>query len=141
MNRLLQPGDVFRSDRLKALEGKTTRLPTGEPVVDSRNLSPLECGRVTCMWHEEAPGGWKRTTQVEVNTTVELPTARWVVLAARMDGGGTGHGPGDVYPDGWHVLAALSTDASVTLRFYQSGCFRGMVPPEKVELVERASAK
>ena len=59
--------------------------------------------------------------------------ARFVVEATEMTGGGTGHGPGDVYPDGWHVTArrlrddgAYDPDGEV-IRFYQTGCFNCMV--------------
>lgn len=53
----------------------------------------------------------------------------YVVEHARMEGGGTGHGPGDVYPDGWHVRARKLADdgcydpLGVMISFFQSGCF------------------
>jgi hypothetical protein len=52
---------------------------------------------------------------------------RYVVLDARLAGGGTGHGPNDVYPDGWQVKARLLKDdgtydpAGATISFYQTG--------------------
>lgn len=57
----------------------------------------------------------------------------YVVENAELAGGGTGHGPGDVYPDGWQViarrllhqkLAKLTYDeAEPSIQFYQSGAF------------------
>jgi hypothetical protein len=54
---------------------------------------------------------------------------RYVVEHARSEGGGTGHGPHDIYPDGWHIRARkLNVDGSynatgVEIEFYQSGAF------------------
>ena len=53
---------------------------------------------------------------------------RYAVYKISHDGGGTGHGPGDVYPDGHHVFAERLDDASVKVDFYQSGCFTAMLP-------------
>lgn len=65
--------------------------------------------------------------------------AQFVVENAQMQGGGTGHGPGDVFPDGWYVQARkLDETGSYNpngelVQFYQSGCFTGLIP--EVELV------
>ena len=32
-----------------------------------------------------------------------LPCGRYVVVKTAFEGGGTGHGPDDAYPDGHHV--------------------------------------
>jgi len=53
----------------------------------------------------------------------------FVVEKTAFEGGGTGHGPHDIYPDGWHVTARqLNSDGTYnsgnkTIEFYQSGCF------------------
>lgn len=68
-------------------------------------------------------------------------TAKFVVEAANMQGGGTGHGPCDVYPDGWHVRARrLNKDGSYdpkgeVICFYMSGCFTCMIEPKDVQIV------
>ena len=65
--------------------------------------------------------------------------ANFVVEKTAMTGGGTGHGPNDVYPNGWHIVARrLSKDNSYNplgelITFYQSGCFTCMV--EEVNVV------
>ena len=65
--------------------------------------------------------------------------ALFVVEKAQMQGGGTGHGPHDVFPDGWYVEARrLHDDCSYNsqgevIRFYQSGCFTCFIP--EVEIV------
>lgn len=54
---------------------------------------------------------------------------RYVVEHARSQGGGTAHGPHDIYPDGWHIRARkLNDDGSynplgIEIEFYQSGAF------------------
>ena len=64
--------------------------------------------------------------------------AEYVVIRAVMEGGGTGHGPHDVYPDGWHIHARrLDSDGKYNpegeeIRFYQSGAFTCMVPEVEV---------
>ena len=70
-------------------------------------------------------------------------TGEWVVERTAMTGGGTGHGPHDIYPDGWHVTARRLTatgaydPTGVTTKFYQSGCFTNMVMPHEVVVVRR----
>lgn len=56
---------------------------------------------------------------------------RYVVYKTSHDGGGTGHGPNDVYPSGHHVFAERLDDPSVKVDFYQSGCFTAMLPDLK----------
>ena len=52
---------------------------------------------------------------------------RYVVYKTAKDGGGTGHGPNDVYPSGHHVWCEKVDDAAVKVDFYQSGCFTAMI--------------
>jgi hypothetical protein len=61
---------------------------------------------------------------------------RYVVYKTAMDGGGTGHGQHDVYPNGHHVFAERLDDPSVRVDFYQSGCFTAMLP--KLKAVAKA---
>ena len=52
---------------------------------------------------------------------------RFVVYKTAFDGGGTAHGPGDVYPNGHHVFCE-HMDTGERVDFYQSGCFTVMHP-------------
>lgn len=63
---------------------------------------------------------------------------RYVVYKTTYDGGGTGHGPHDVFPDGHHVHCLLLADQSVRTNFYQTGCFNGML--RDVPAVGRATS-
>jgi hypothetical protein len=52
----------------------------------------------------------------------------YVVVSTALTGGGTGHGPHDVYPDGWYVTAKKLKGEKYDskgkeISFYQSGCF------------------
>lgn len=55
----------------------------------------------------------------------------YVVETAFSGGGGTGHGPHDVYPDGWYVKARKLKNKKYdpngpVISFYQSGSFTAM---------------
>ena len=55
----------------------------------------------------------------------------YLAVKCTKGGGGTGHGSGDVYPDGWHVVAYKMDGNnpvwSEEVSFYQSGCFTAMI--------------
>ena len=76
------------------------------------NKNKLEIGRyqseVTHAWTERKEGGWSRPRSEILDVDAHDPsraTAPFVVTKTEMSGGGTAHGPGDVYPDGWGVTA------------------------------------
>lgn len=46
-------------------------------------------------------------------TDYENVLGEYVVYKTAKEGGGTGHGPHDVYPDGWHVFARAVTKSSM----------------------------
>jgi len=84
----------------------------------------------------------KYTKEAQVGEVIiidEKKALEYVVIRAELEGGGTGHGPQDIFPDGWHVEARkLNPDGSYnpkakTVDFYQSGCFTNM--KEKVKVV------
>jgi hypothetical protein len=61
-----------------------------------------------------------------------LNEGEFVVIKTTFDGGGTGHGAHDVYPDGHHVFCKALKDGEydengIEVSFYQSGCFRCMI--------------
>lgn len=65
---------------------------------------------------------------------------RYVVIKTTLDGGGTGMGPNDIYPDGHHVWCKkMLKDGQLgeEVDFYQSGSFTAMIeeikPVGKVE--------
>ncbi len=53
---------------------------------------------------------------------------KYVVDNAGYYGGGTGHGPHDVYPDGWYITGILLSDQTKKVYFWQTGCFNKMLP-------------
>lgn len=73
--------------------------------------------------------------------TIGKGTKQFLVTETKMTGGGTGHGLHDVYPDG-HQVTCVALDPKgkwnpkgTRKSFYQTGCFHGMIEPEKIELV------
>ena len=65
----------------------------------------------------------------------------YVVTKTSFSGGGTGHGPHDIYPDGHHVIAKQLDDNrdydenGLEINFYQSGCFTAMIYAKDIEKV------
>lgn len=58
----------------------------------------------------------------------KLGDGEWRVTATAMTGGGTGHGPHDIYPDGHQLTLMRDRDGEIDWseepkEFYQSGCF------------------
>ena len=51
---------------------------------------------------------------------------KYIVVKTAFEGGGTGHGPGDIFPDGHHVFCEMA-GGDHKVDFYQSGCFTAMI--------------
>jgi hypothetical protein len=84
-------------------------------------------------------GCWELTKHnVTVMDEFLYLSGEYIVTKAVMDGGGTGNGPGDIYPDGWHVFCQKEDDPSIKIDFYQSGCFTAMI--EDIKPIGRAVA-
>ncbi|MEN6549982.1 MAG: hypothetical protein ABFE07_28395 [Armatimonadia bacterium] len=83
--------------------------------------------------YQNTPRSRKLThTEAVVGEPHGPPPGLYVVTRTGMEGGGTGMGPHDVFPDGWHVDCEKFDDPSVELDFYQSGCFTAMIKNVKV---------
>lgn len=145
--RFLAVGDVFVCPALA--KDTTYQLDyddDGTPSIDRRHLERGGSRQVTATWEEEKEGGWSRQCSETFDLRANEPalgTCEWVVLHTEMSGGGTGHGPHDVYPDGHRVKARrLRPDGTYDpdgqeIGFYQSGCFIGMVEPDKVTITRQ----
>jgi TnpA family transposase len=74
-------------------------------------------------------------------------TAKFVVEEAKLQGGGTAHGPGDIYPNGWYVRARrLNKDKSYNPKgevicFYMSGCFTCIVELKDLQVIGKMRMK
>ena len=75
---------------------------------------------------------------------------RYVVVKTTFSGGGTGHGPHDVFPDGHHVyceklippdLPSYEHHEHWKLDFYQTGCFTAMIEEDEIEVVGHAERR
>lgn len=72
--------------------------------------------------------------QLQTRSDRSRDGANFVVVRTAMTGGGTGHGPGDIYPDGYEVtVKRLVGDGTYDpngeeLVFFQTGCFNCMIP-------------
>jgi len=105
-DELLKEGDLIR-----IVEGHKVRAQVPEKLVynnrkDSDSLT----------WHG-----------VVVGEQFKDIAGEYIVDKTALEGGGTGHGRHDVYPDGHHVYCFKVDDPSERIDFYQSGCFNTLV--------------
>lgn len=141
MKYVLQPGQKFRCARFgdqtqyKKVVHRT-HWEEGVLVRDERDLTIDMCSGTN--WTErKVEDGWKmeRDRYMDLRpSATDLGTRTWEVMLTSLSGGGTGHGPGDVYPNGHRVIAR--SDDGTTISFYQSGCFTSVVDPAEFELLE-----
>ncbi len=82
--------------------------------------SPFGCRKV--LIHRDVVVGNKCDG---INT--DFLKGEYVVTKTVVEGGGCGHGPYDIYPDGHHVFCTKIDDPSISIDFYQSGCFTAMI--------------
>jgi hypothetical protein len=94
---LLQPGDVIR-----LAEGHCSVY---ENLPQSRKL----CEHEYTLGKSDRLGG------------------EYIVTATAFEGGGTAHGPGDVFPDGHHVQCQRVDNPKICVNFYQTGSFTAMI--------------
>jgi hypothetical protein len=143
-NRLPVVGDVIVSQKfafgcyaseekdIVEVDGKTRSCPVTFPISeDERVAAAAKSGKIP-----------PKARTVELGAyDPSRARAKFVVEAANMQGGGTGHGPGDVYPDGWHVRARrLNGNGTYDrngemIEFYMTGCFIGLIKAEEVEII------
>jgi len=60
---------------------------------------------------------------ITIDDEFDYLCGEYVVYKTTFDGGGTGHGPHDIYPNGHHVWCEKLDDSKRKINFYQSGCF------------------
>lgn len=136
MKNVLYPGQEFRLLPVSEY-GKAPALPNvvhpTEFLDGILSIVPQSL-RTASSYEDVVSQGGGKTPGARLSTRFkgDLASMRWRVEKVAQSGGGTGMGPHDVYPDGHHVVA---TCGGITLTFYQSGCFNGMVSPAAVELL------
>jgi hypothetical protein len=95
--------------------------------------------------YENNEGNFKESDETDITigdvcgglSTLFL-TGKYIVDKTTTDGGGTGHGPHDVYPSGHHVFCHKVGHDHTRVNFYQSGCFTAMITD--IEPIGRAKA-
>jgi len=107
---------------------------------NSEVLTTNDSERIVTQFRKETkPGGWERTIEEKLDYTVynrSTLNAKFIVIDITIAGGGTGYGYGplDTYPGG-HYVTSRQIGTCVTLSFYQSGCFTGMIYPVDLNLI------
>jgi hypothetical protein len=142
---------VFRCSRLGKLDGYVALVHEtyweGRKLLRNEKVLHLDiCKEMHWTEHEERDG-WKRNVERVLDLRVgatDLGTRLWTVKRVTNEGGGTGHGPNDLFEDGHHVVAESAdglesrfsqTDGPMVVRFFQTGTFTGVIPPSEIELV------
>lgn len=137
--RFLAVGDVFQCS-LFADGVYQTEFQDGKLVVLKERV--LWGKRITqTRWQEteRRDDGWERKVDRTTDIDAHDPgrgQARFTVISAHMGGGGTGHGPGDVYPDGWLVEAERLDGPREVVKLSQSGCFNDVIDAKDIEILE-----
>jgi hypothetical protein len=141
MKHLLRKNQVFMCAKFKDLVSTLEYDKGGKSYVNERKLRFDHGKEVHVMETEQGPNGWSRTIEKCVSLVPEgknPANSKFIVVSVALTGGGTGHGPHDVYPDGHYVVAKEivgSRQVSREVGFYQTGCFIGMVDPKEIEWV------
>lgn len=73
-----------------------------------------------------------------------IEEGEFVVIRTSYEGGGTGMGPHDVYPDGHRVYCKKLKDGKydadgIEINFYQSGCFTAIIEPKHLSVIKTMS--
>jgi len=143
MDRLLQNGDVFtfKNPENASLCGKIKyRMSDGKPTTDFSIIGFDLSDECRVSWTEKKADGWERNHNLVLVLKVpkRLENQKWRVVATASTGGGNNGRPGDDFPNGHCVLAKLAKQKKFgsLLKFYQSGCFVGVVTPNLVTLVK-----
>lgn len=130
--KYLQEGDIFR---LEAGHEIYVSLPE-HFIYDNRQFVFDKLGSTTIKIGEPKRG-----------FDTSCFAGEYVVVKTTFDGGGTGHGDHDVYPDGHHIHARKIVEnelkgekevSNFEIEFYQSGCFTAM--NEKIKAIGKAKS-
>lgn len=83
-------------------------------------------------------GSFKLThSEVTLGRNFDYLCGKYVVVKTALDGGGTGHDQGDIYPNGHHVVCRKLDDQKIRVDFYQSGAFTAII--EDIEPTGKAT--
>ncbi len=84
--------------------------------------------------YDNRKGDWSLTkSNINIDHQFLYLAGSYVVTKQVEDGGGTAHGPHDVYPAGHHVYCkSLDHETEIELDFYQTGSFTAMIPDRVV---------
>jgi hypothetical protein len=143
MKDLLQKGQVFKCRKFRDLVGTLVTRYGQIPTVDLNNLKFDHSKEVSVCWTEHGKDGWKRDRADKIDLSIHDDTiadSLFEVIETELTGGGYGHGPHDRFPDGHRVIAKELGGKHRTVRFFQTGCFVGMVEPKDIDLVKFTEA-
>ena len=134
MSRLFPYGYYQRDSgkKLIIVDGTTTKHPEKSNLKeDERVAIAAKTGQIPPKTRIEELGAYDPSRA----------EAKFVIEKAKMQGGGAAHGPGDFYPDGWHVQARRLSDSGTydpngeVISFFMSGSFTNKIELKDVRVV------
>lgn len=128
----------IKSKELRPIPPKKVRLLSEGDVIELREGHKVYADIPEHFVYANRQGSFKLTHhEATISEQLIYLAGRYVVVKTTSDGGGTGMGPYDVYPNGHHVYAERADGTKVD--FYQSGCFTAMI--ENISPVGSATRK
>ena len=145
---LPQVGDIIRSIRFvygeKSFDLNNKLISVGRDTPEymvTRYLTDDEIEKITLATGKMPKGDDRRIVEDCGSADLSRAKVEYVVIEARLQGGGPDSYGGVPYPDGWYVTAQRldpgrkwNPDGEV-IGFYMTGCFLNMIPPNKVRIV------
>lgn len=128
-----QPAFLEEGDIIKIKTGMKIYVELPETFVYSNGKDPKKLAQT------DIKVGEVRTNAAGDTLDTKKFAGAYLVQDARSQGGGTGHGPGDVYPDGHHIIATKLKAGNEynpnggLISFYQSGFFTAMIEPKDIQ--------
>ena len=133
----------FSDKELKPLLDTLTKKVQGEfTYIFGEIISKKEMFKILLPTFEKIKPILKKRKTFNTSSLI----GEYVVIKTSYEGGGTGHGPGDVYPDGHRVIATKLQNGKwkkegEEISFYQSGCFTAMINPMQIALKRKMEIK
>lgn len=137
----------MRRERRREIEPEPVLLKEGD-IIELKKGHKVYASIPEKFVFENTPKS-KKLTQTEVTIgedrkgfNTDYLAGRYGVVKTTMEGGGTGMGPHDVFPDGHHVTCRKmlrNGKFGESVSFFQTGCFTAMI--EEIEPVGRFKIK
>ncbi len=124
-DRLLKRGDLIQLEKgMKVYATIPEKFIYSNRTTDEKKRTDVKIGEIlSCKTCEEV-------------FDTSIFEGEYRVVATAEDGGGTGMGKYDYYPNGHHVFCEKKDNSNIFVDFYQTGAFTAMIKPEEIKPLE-----